>query len=149
MIHWVMAKSGPPTMKIIISLLTLALATSGFAANGITASSAPPRAPEFVKAGPIPSKSFFGGYSILNRSMASGQTSIQPEQIFSYGAPTLELYEGQWYWSIRVTYATPTNLTKYVQGFYISEARALVRYRSVMHWLYEAPRPTRSSVPVR
>ena len=138
-------------MKTIITLLSLALVTGSFAApeNAITASRVPPRAPEFTKAGPIPHKSFFGGYGALNRSMESGQVSIKPEQIFHYGNPTIELYNGQYYWSIRVNYATPTHLPKFVNGYYISEARALVRYRSVIHWLYEAPRPVRSSIPLR
>lgn len=138
-------------MKTIISLLALTIVTSSFGAtiNAITASSTPPRAPEFARAGPIPTKSFFGGYGAMNRGMAAGHTSVQPDQIFYYGTPTIELYEGQYYWSIRFNYATPTHLPKYVNGFTISEGRALVRYRTVIHWLYEAPRPTRSSIPVR
>lgn len=132
-------------MKTTIALLSLVVATCSFAGsdNAITASSAPP--PDMVFAGAKPVRSFLGGYPVLTRSIRNGNTSIDLANVKSYGNPTPELFQGQMYWSVPVTYYKQTH----ANGFHIVEARALVKDDRVVHWLYSSKHPTRSSVSVR
>ena len=131
-------------MKTTIALLSLVVAACSFAGseNATNAASAPP--PDLVYAGAKPIRSFLGGYPVLTRSIRSGHTSIDLDSIRSYGNPTPEFFQGQIYWSVPVTYTRRTHLN----GYHVVDARALVKDDRVIHWLYSAKDPTRSSVPV-
>jgi hypothetical protein len=132
-------------MKKTIALLSLIVVTSSFAGpyNASSASSAPPA--DLVFAGAKPSRSIFGGYPALTRSIRSGQASIDLNNVRSYGSPRPERFQGQIYWSVPVTYTAPTH----GHGHSIVEARALVKDGQVIYWLYASQRPTRSSIPIR
>jgi hypothetical protein len=144
-------------MKLILPLLSLVLATGVFAGSiNAIAPSHPEKAPEDVSvAGPKPSKSMFGGYRALNRSIKNHETSITRDIIFQYGTPRVEKFQGEYFWSVPFTYATvsssPQNLygKPLSDGIAVTEARALVSHGKVAYWLYDAPRPVRSSIPVR
>lgn len=144
-------------MKFILPLLSIVFTTSVFAGSmNATAPSSPENAPEDISvAGPKPSKSMFGGYRALNRSIKNRETSITRDIIFQYGAPRVEKFQGEHYWAVPITYATVYSSPQHLygkplsDGVAITEARALVSHGRVAYWLYDAPRPVHSSIPVR
>ncbi|MCA1964925.1 MAG: hypothetical protein LDL31_13350 [Prosthecobacter sp.] len=144
-------------MKIILPLLSLVFAASTFAAPmNATSPANVEHSPENVSvAGPKPSKSMFGGYRALNRSIKNRETSITRDIIFEYKAPRVEKFQGQYYWAVPFTYATVYSSPQHLygkplsDGVAITEARALVSHGRVAYWLYDAPRPVHSSIPVR
>lgn len=145
-------------MKFLIPLLlSLAIVGSSLAApQNATSPGNPEHTPDMQSvAGTKPSKSIFGGYRALNRSMKRHETSITRDIIIGYGQPVVEKFQGEFYWSVPVTYATLYSSPHHLygkplsDGVAIAEARALVSDGNVAFWLYDAPRPTRSSIPVR
>ena len=144
-------------MKHLIPLLALALTTSSFAGPANSAiSNPPPPAPDATAfCGQRPSKSIFGGYTSINRSIRSGQTSITHDQIVSYGPANLEKFQGDYYWALPVTLANVAKAPHHYagkplsDGIHITQARALVKAGNVVHWLYQPTHPERSSIPVR
>lgn len=144
-------------MKHLITLLALAVTTSSFAgpANSAAANPPPPAPDATAFCGQRPSKSILGGYTSINRSIRSGQTSITHDQITGYAPATLEKFQGDYYWAITVSMANVAPAPhRYAgkplsDGIHISHARALVKDGNVIHWLYQPTHPERSSIPVR
>lgn len=84
-------------------------------------------------AGAKPGTTPFGSYAALDLSMRNGQvTTINPDTVVSYGRPALIRFQGRDYWQIPVTYRHRI----FGNGVIISEARALVRYGQVEHWVF-------------
>lgn len=106
------------------------------AISAMTASAEPVMYFTNMNPGDKPVRSITGKYRALNRSMNGGGTSIRPEQVSSYGQPMVELWQGQVYWSVPVTYT----LNGGRLGWHVAEARALVRDGNVVHWFYTAPK---------
>jgi hypothetical protein len=144
-------------MKRIITLLALSVITSSYAgpANSSMANPPPPAPDATAFCGQRPSKSIFGGFTSINRSINNGHTSITKDDIVDYDSPILEKFQGEYYWAINVTLAHGVAYPNSLYGkpasdaVHVSKARALVRYGTVVHWLYLPTHPERSSVPLR
>ncbi|GEP42389.1 hypothetical protein [Brevifollis gellanilyticus] len=144
-------------MKHILSLIALTVVTSSFAApmNSNIAYVPLPSPDATPYCGQRPSKSIFGGYTSINRSINRGETSVTRDRIVYYEDATLEKFGDQYYWAITVTLADGfTGPNTYAgkpgsNAVHISKARALVQHGNVIHWLYQPTHPERSHIPVR
>ncbi|MCF7789163.1 MAG: hypothetical protein K9N47_23765 [Prosthecobacter sp.] len=114
-------------------------------------------------AGLRPAKDFRGRYPTLTKSMRAGHVrSVTPENVVSYGHPSIGKYNNEIYWLVPVTFYTAGPDTSYQQISmdgrplpYVSRARysatqfssvvyACVRGGRVEHWIYKL-----SKTPVR
>ena len=115
------------------------------------------------QAGVKPSKDFRGRYPVLIKSLREGQVrSITPENVVSYGYPSIGKYNGQIYWMVPVTFYTAGPDTSYQQisadgrhlphisrgrpspSQHATDVYACVRAGRVEHWVYKV-----SKDPVR
>lgn len=144
-------------MKQLITLIALSVATSSFAGpfNSVAANPPPPAPDATAFCGQRPNKDIFGGYTAINRSIRNGGTSISKDQIINYGPANLEKFQGQYYWALPVTYVSTFSGPNSYAGkpasnaMNVVQARALVSFGTVVHWLYQPTHPERSSIPVR
>lgn len=114
-------------------------------------------------AGLRPAKDFRGRYPLLVKSMRAGQVgAYAPENVVSYGHPSIGKYNNEVYWLVPVTFHTTGPDTSFQQISmdgrvlpHVSRARysatqfssvvyACVRAGRVEHWIYKI-----SKTPVR